>query len=151
MKKTLSDWASIAEILGAAAVVVSLLFVGFQINEGNRETRATRIQAAIDSEMLFQAAILREAGVWEKIVAGVPLAVGEETRKGLILYTMLQTQNENRYFQSQSGYLDHRPEGLLELVAIPFYDVWRDSPGARSRSPEWLEILDDERERIAAE
>ena len=151
VKKTLSDWASVAEILGAAAVVVSLLFVGFQINDGNRETRAARIQSALDSEMVFQTTILREAGIWEKIVTGVPLSAGEETRKGLILYGMSHTNNENRYLQMQSGYLENSPGLGLELVAVPFYDTWRNTPGARSRSPEWLEILDKERERVTGE
>ena len=151
MKKTLSDWASIAEILGAVAVVVSLLFVGFQINDGNRETRAARIQAALDSELAFQNSILREADIWEKIVTGVPLSSGEETRRGIILYGMLWTANENKYLQMQSGYLKKDTPFTLELVAVPFYDTWRDSPGARSRIPEWLEILDKERERVTGE
>jgi hypothetical protein len=150
-KLKLSDWASIAEVLGAIAVVVSLLFVGFQIGEGNREARATRVQAALDSEMVFQAAILREASVWEKIVTGAPLAAGQETRKGIILYNMLQTQNENRYLQMQSGYLEHRTSDLLRTASLPFYEIWRESPGAKSRSPEWLEILDKAHERASTD
>ena len=151
MKKTLSDWASIAEILGAVAIVVSLLFVGFQINDGNRETRAARIQAASDAEMVFANTILSEAGIWEKILTGVPLSAGEETRKGIILYSMLFANNENRYLQMKAGYLENRPGLGLEMVALPFYDTWRKSPGARNRSSEWLEILDKERERVTGE
>ena len=54
MKIKLADWASIAEILGAVAIVISLVFVGFQINDGNRETRAATTQAILDSEMFFR-------------------------------------------------------------------------------------------------
>ena len=104
----LSEWASIAEILGAAAVVVSLLFVGFQISDGNRETRAATAQAALDSEMLFQAELLRYAATWEKVVKGVPLSDGEETRRGIVLYQMMQTLNENRYHQMKSTRCDRR-------------------------------------------
>ena len=39
MKIKLAEWASIAEILGAVAIVVSLLFVGFQIQQGNQFAR----------------------------------------------------------------------------------------------------------------
>jgi hypothetical protein len=150
VKKTLSDWASIAEILGAIAVVVSLLFVGFQISEGNRETRAARVQAALDTEMAFQAAVLRDAAVWDKIVTGAPLAAGEETRKGIILYNMLQTQNENRYQQMQAGFIEERTSAIASLATLPFYDIWRSSPAAQSRSPEWLAILDNERQRAGS-
>jgi hypothetical protein len=68
MKLKLSDWASIAEILGAIAIVVSLLFVGFQISDSNRETRAATVQAALDSEMVFQAEIARYAGTWARAI-----------------------------------------------------------------------------------
>ena len=47
MKLKLTDWASIAEIIAAIGVVFSLIFVGLQINEGNQETRAATIQAAV--------------------------------------------------------------------------------------------------------
>jgi hypothetical protein len=39
MKLKLSEWANIAEVLGAVAIVVSLIFVRVQISDGNRETR----------------------------------------------------------------------------------------------------------------
>jgi len=38
MKLRLSEWASIADIVGAAAIVVSLLFVGLQIRNSARQT-----------------------------------------------------------------------------------------------------------------
>ena len=50
-RRTLSDWASIAEIIGAAAVVASLLYVGYEINRNtkvslaaNRQSIASRAQ-----------------------------------------------------------------------------------------------------------
>lgn len=38
MKLRLSEWANIADIVGAAAIVVSLLFVGLQIRNSARQT-----------------------------------------------------------------------------------------------------------------
>ena len=147
----LSEWAGIAEILGAIAVVVSLLFVGFQINDGNRETRAATAQAVLDAEMFFQAETLRYAGTWEKVATGAPLAEGEEMRRGVVLYQMLQTQNENRYKQMKSGYLEYLPRTLLQPVAWPIYDRWTKSGGYLSRSPEFRVFLDAERKRLATE
>jgi hypothetical protein len=38
-KYSLSEWTAIAEIVGAIAVVVSLLYLGIQVREQNRESR----------------------------------------------------------------------------------------------------------------
>jgi hypothetical protein len=40
MRLKLSEWASIAEIIGAFAVVISLLYVGFQVNDSASAVRA---------------------------------------------------------------------------------------------------------------
>jgi len=44
-KRTLSDWASIAEIIGAAAVVASLLYVGYEIHRNTKVSLASNRQA----------------------------------------------------------------------------------------------------------
>jgi hypothetical protein len=147
----LKNYALMAEIVGAVAVVVSLLFVGFQINDGNRETRAATAQAVLDAEMFFQAELLRYAGTWERLVAGEPLEEGEEMRRGIILYNMLHTQNENRYKQMKSGFFDYQPHSILQPVSWPIYDRWTKSLGYATRSPEYREFLDAERKRLAAE
>ena len=76
----LSDWASIAEIIAAVGVILSLIFVGLQINEGNQETRAATVQAAADGEAFVIATTLNHAGLWQKVITGAPLDRGEETR-----------------------------------------------------------------------
>ena len=44
----LGEWASVAEIVAAGAVVVSLFFVGFEIRRNTRATQAATLQSAID-------------------------------------------------------------------------------------------------------
>ena len=46
-KLSLSEWANLAEVVGAAAVVVSLIFVGVQVRENTAEIRATNRQQLI--------------------------------------------------------------------------------------------------------
>lgn len=136
--------------MAAIGVIFSLLFVGFQIQDGNRETRAATIQSALDSEMALQAEMLRYVDTWEKIANGVPLSDGAETRAGIILFNMLMTANENKHLQFESGYLENGPD-LQGIAAFPFYDTWRDSAGADSRSPGFLELMDDLRTRHSGE
>ncbi len=144
MNQKLSDWAALAEIVAAIGVVLSLLFVGFQIRDGNRETVAATIQAALDSEMIFQTAIALHADTWDKVSGGIELADGEEMSRGNALYTMLMTVYENRFHQFNSGYLDRPPSELVAIaVHWPIYDLWRVRGGAATRSPEFLELLDE--------
>jgi len=147
MKWKLSDWSSIAEIAAALGVVISLVFVGLQIKEGNQETRASTMQAALETEMMFQAEILRYSDTWEKVASGAPMTDSVETRRGIILYNMLMTVQENRYHQYQAGYIDNLPASIRTTVRLPFFDTWRTSVGAGSRTPEYLELIDNFRDQ----
>jgi hypothetical protein len=147
MRRTLSDWSSIAEIAAAFGVILSLIFVGHQIKEGNEETRASTMRAALETEMAFQSEVLRYGDTWEKISAGTPITDPVETRRGIILFSMLMTAQENRYHQYQAGYLENMPGGLNRIVQLPFFDVWRTSVGADSRTPEYLELVDNMRDQ----
>jgi len=40
MKRTLQEWANLAEIIGNAAIILSLVFVGLQISDNTREMRS---------------------------------------------------------------------------------------------------------------
>jgi hypothetical protein len=151
MKLKLSDWANIAEVLGAVAIVVSLIFVGMQINQGNRETRAATVQSALDSEMAFQDAILRYADTWLKVVSSQPFSDDVEERRGLILYNMMMTQNENQYVQMKSGLLEFSSDAVADGVSWPIYEVWTQSGGYIGRSLEFREFLQAERKRRGVE
>ncbi len=146
MNQKLSDWAAIAEIVAAIGVISSLLFVGFQIRDGNRETVAATIQASLDSEITFQTAIALHADTWSKLSGGEALAEGEETSRAITLYTMLMTVYENRFHQFNAGYFERPPSELVATaVHWPIYDSWRVRGGATTRSPEFLELLDEMR------
>ncbi len=143
---SLQDWGAIGELLGGVAIIVSLLYVGLQIKHGNRETRANTLQATLDSELSLQAEAMRYAGTWDKIVTGDHLADGEETRRAILLYNMMMTLYQNRYYQFKTGYLDNPPV-TEDVVTFPMYEIWRGSGGAKNRPAEFLEFLDRQRER----
>jgi len=67
MKSELSDLASLAEIIGAVAIVVSLIYVGIQVNDSNRAIRSAAVndanvsvQACLDA-MVHWVGVLRKA------------------------------------------------------------------------------------------
>ncbi len=127
---SLQDWGAIGELLGGVAIIVSLLYVGLQIKHGNREARAATLQATLDSEMSLQTEAMRYAGTWDKIVTGDHLADGEETRRAILLYNMMMTLYQNRYYSFKTGYLDH-PPFTEEVVTYPMYEIWRASGGGK--------------------
>lgn len=52
-KLTLADWANIGEVIGAIAVVISLLYVGIQVCEHTEEMRATNRQQRSGGEIQY--------------------------------------------------------------------------------------------------
>jgi hypothetical protein len=151
LNQKLSDWASIAEILGAVAIVISLIFVGLQISEGNSETRAATTQAALDAEMLFQSELIRNADIWLKVIVQGDMSDAVETQKAVALMNMAMTLQDNRYQMMSAGYLEYPEESMRATVRIPFFDTWRKSQGARGRSPKFLEFADYLRGQVATE
>ena len=143
----LSNVASIAEIVAAIGVICSLIFVGIQINEGNQETRAATIQAAAEGEAFLIATVLNHTGTWQKVVTGAPIEGGEEMRTAILLYNLVMTENENRFHQFYSGYLDSqawqaRLNTLKALAKLPIYETWRQSVGAQGHSADFLGLVD---------
>ena len=107
-KFTLSEWASIAEIIGAVAVVLSLIYVGIQVRENTSEIRASNRQALINRSMQ---AVGNAAGNSELALAlskpaeGVPLSPAELAQYQYFVRGML--------YDVQEGFLLHQ-EGRLD-------------------------------------
>jgi hypothetical protein len=141
-----SKFAEIVEIFGSIAVVLTLIFVGVQLNSGNRVARAATIQASLQSEMDIMHAMADHAGAWDKVLKGETLDNGEEMRKGIILYNLLMTESENRYYQNLSGYLEKqswegRLRSLYPLVRLPIFELWQKTPGGINHSADFLALL----------
>jgi hypothetical protein len=144
VKEKLQEYALVAEILGGIAIVISLLFVGFQITDGNRETRAATTQSVLDAEMYFQTQLISNADVWEKVVYGGDMSDIVETRKAIALFNMMVTQNDVLFQMQKSGYIEYSEIEVGGFAAPNFLKVWRQSPGANTRSPEFMEMVDNQ-------
>ena len=149
MQMKLKHLASVAEIVASVAVILSLVFVGIQLREGNRVTRATANQLAVQSEIDMVTVFLDHAAVWNKIMTGAPIDDEEEMRQAILLLNVFMLDTESRYQHFLSGYLDSpsweaRLNILPEIVNYPVYEVWRSSPGGRAHSAHFLELLDSQ-------
>ncbi len=74
MKAKLSELASAAEIIASIGVVLSLLFVGLQLRDANRETRAATLRSAADTELYLAAEVANHP-------AGIPALSAVEAHR----------------------------------------------------------------------
>ncbi|MGD8341426.1 MAG: hypothetical protein PVH89_11625 [Gammaproteobacteria bacterium] len=145
---TLEQYAYLAEMLGSAAVVISLIFVGIQLARANRETRTATMQAAMFREMENSFRFAEHASTWDKVITGAPLSEGEEIRRALGLYNAFMTDCEYRYRQFKGGYLDAqtwdaRNATLPLIVRLPIFEIWRSAPSGKNHAADFLKMLDD--------
>lgn len=128
MRLKLSQWASVAEIIGAAAVIISLVYVGYQVNDN---TSAIRSAAANDASVSMQSWYLevgsnREASdLWfNAMTSPEPLATHDEFQFMMLMHAVLLGM-QNSYLLSEEGTIDAEfREGITTaLVAV------KDLPG----------------------
>ena len=105
----LDYYANIAEIVGVILVVVTLVFLTPQIRQNTRALRSTTIQSVMQSEVAMMSILVENADTWEKIISGMQLASGEETRRAIVLFNVYMIETESRYHQFKTGYLDAQP------------------------------------------
>lgn len=128
MRLKLNEWASVAEIVGAAAVIISLVYVGFQVSSN---TSAIRSAAANDASVAMQSWYLemgsnREASdLWfNAMTSPEPLPAHDEFQFMMMMHAVLLGM-QNSYLLSQEGTIDEEfREGITTaLVAV------KDLPG----------------------
>ena len=128
MRLKLSEWASVAEIAGATAVIISLVYVGYQVHDN---TSAIRSAAANDASVAMQSWYLemgsnREASdLWfNAMTSPEPLPTHEEFQFMMMMHAVLLGM-QNSYLLSQEGTIDAEfREGITTaIVAV------KDLPG----------------------
>lgn len=113
MKQNLQEYALIAEIVSALAVVLSLIYVGYQIRENTEQARLESIRAMNKGyqEQAMNYVHNEALGIaWHKILTGEVLTEREVDMFGDNLYASLMLLEET-YNAVKAGYLD---ESFLE-------------------------------------
>ena len=143
----LSEIAAVAEIIASVGVVLSLLFVGFQLRDSNRQAQVTAIQNATAQEIETTAVFADHYETWDKLVNGEAIE-GRELRKAILLYNILMSETENRYHQYKLGYLHNqswegRLASLRKAVTAPVFPLWRQANSGINHSRDFLVLVDD--------
>ena len=153
MKVRLQEYALVAEIISAIAIVISLIFVGLQVGQSSAETAANSraLEATVRESMLnADLAILQSALPYSFILQRDP-ETEDERGQARIYFYMLNRSRENYWKQHSNGMLDdetyfsYRDNFINTLVrsdyALSAFDAGRDVliPGFIAEIDEQLE------------
>jgi hypothetical protein len=109
MKLKLSEWASIAEIIGAFAVVISLLYVGVQVNDS---ASAVRSASANDANVALQNWYLQigsdqqTSGLFYKALTSEKALSNQEEFQFLMMMHGAFLAFQNSYLLAEEGTID---------------------------------------------
>jgi hypothetical protein len=124
LKKTLDDWGRIAEIVSAVAVIISLVYVGYQVNENTGEIRASNrqqlVNRSVDATMSF-ATNTDIAGVLAKVRTGGELDDKEYTQFSYVVRGVLYDVQE-AFLLHREGRLDEGYWSTREKLIVSYLD-----------------------------
>lgn len=128
MKLRLKDIASIAEVIGAIAIFISLIYVGIQVNDSTRAVRSATANELAASLSALYAEVGIDPKASQVMLDGFakPESLSrEETAQFVYMVHGLFLQYQAAYYLSQEGTLD---EELRESVTNTLLGL-RDLPG----------------------
>ena len=128
MKLKLKDFASIAEIISAIAIFISLIYVGIQVNDSTRAVRSATANELAASLSALYAEVGIDPKASQVLLDGFvnpKLLSREEKTQFVYMVHGLFLQYQAAYYLSQEGTLD---EELRESVTNTILGL-RDLPG----------------------
>ena len=127
-KLALGDWAAVAEIAGAVAIVVSLIFVGFEIRQNTAEIRDVKSRELNTMDMTAQAQLANSSELAAIMVKAVK-APDELTDEERVRYNAWIVMNIKIWEEAFDAYNGGRIEAedweawndALALWFLPYY------------------------------
>ena len=148
--RTLQDWASIAEIAGGIAIVISLIYVGFELRENTRAIQAQTRQAFSAQDLTFFETALDQTVVARAVAkrqAGEALSHLEQSQLATRQHLNFRIF-EHAYYQYQKGTLEEgewdRYARIIILVICtnkPAQSMW--SKRKESFQPDYRRVVDE--------
>ncbi len=158
MKSRLSEWAATSEIIGAAAIVVSLVFVGLEIRSNTRATQAAMLQQTVgfDIEILLgQGRDPESARVFSGFMTAPDTLSEDDYLQGRLLASASLRHIENLFLQYQSGMLSDdgwaAREGMVRRAFdFPGFSEILDGPFGLLFSGQFVEYVQQVRSELSS-
>lgn len=139
MIEALQHYALVAEIISAVAIIVSLLFVGFQIRDNTRATRAATFHeiATLDVQLLLSFADSQESARISTAIREHPETLSaDELNYGFYMFAAEVRHIENLWLQRESGMLPEagwrsRRQLVEGLILSPGFGILLESPNKK--------------------
>jgi len=109
MKRTLQEWANLAEIIGNAAIILSLMFVGLQISENTKEMRsvtAHNATVALQAWYVDIGTTEQAAKVFRKGMSDPGALSKDEAMQFIMSVHSVMLAYQSNYFLGVEGTLD---------------------------------------------
>lgn len=150
MKLKLSEMSNVAEIVGAFAIVLSLIYVGIQVKDSAAATRSAAVKDASDAVQSWYLEIggnRQASDLWfNSMTSSSPLSTNDEFQF-MMLHHSVMLSFQNSYLLVEEGTLDadYRDAITFALVAVkdlPGMDrYWKQRKGFLHRG--FAEYVDD--------
>ena len=125
MKKSLSDWANIAEVISGAAVAITVIFLIIEIRANTEITRVSVYESNINSLMEWRSLLIEDretAQLWESYTSG-EFEELDSTDQLRMLQLVANNLNiyEKAYFAQEYGVLGVSEWSRFERMACVQY------------------------------
>ena len=155
MKEILEEYALIAEILSAVAVIISLIFVGIQIRNNTKATQASTFHeiAALDINILLSLGSSKESSRIISTFRGNPDSLTEEEHNhGFHLFAAEIRHVENLFLQNENKMLskknwESRKSLVHGMILSPGFGALLSSPNKQFFDGSFIEYAEDLRKR----
>jgi hypothetical protein len=152
---TLQDWGALGELIGGAAIIVSLIYVAFQIRQSTHATRSATSQAFIDGYIAVISPLHEPsfAEIYWRGLPGLDNLQGSDKVRFVAYIAMILRAFESYYIQEKDGVFDSR---LFGPWSITFIDLFANH-GAREVleirkhqfNAQFIEFLQGRLEKVA--
>lgn len=130
MKLKLAEYANIAEIIGAFAVVVSLIYVGVQVNDSNRAVRSAALNdanVAVQEWYMQVGSDMQTSRLFYQSLMSHEVTSREDEFQFIMMFHGVFLAFQNSYLMLQEGTIDSElVEGLTGAILAV-----KDTPGMR--------------------
>ena len=150
MKRSLQDWAILAEIIGTVAIIFSLIFVGLQISDNTREMRSAAAHNATESLQNWYVEIAtnpQTAKVFRRGMSDPDALSRDEAYQYLMNIHSAMLAYQNVYFLGAEGTLDASlyialSATMVAVVPTPGFQ-WYWAQRADFFTPEFREFVEE--------
>lgn len=109
MRRSLQDWAHLAEIIGSVAIILSLIFVGLQLSENSKQVRsetAHNVTAGLQSWYNGLGVSAQASAIWRKGMSEPESLTKDEAVQFMMAVHSVMLIYQTMYFLGQEGTLD---------------------------------------------